>query len=119
MLLGLFPDIFADACIGLIFVMHRINSIKFKTKDECDLFLEYTDKKDFIKRCNNNKGCVLRTYDEEKISIKLEFGECPVCLYDKKLKILKCNHKLCLLCLDQINLHNKLENICPLCQGEL
>lgn len=93
--------------------------IKFKTKDECDLFLEYTDKKDFIKRCNNNKGCVLRTYDEEKISIKLEFGECPVCLYDKKLKILKCNHKLCLLCLDQINLHNKLENICPLCQGEL
>jgi len=93
--------------------------IKFKTKEECDLFIEYTDKKDFIKRCNNDKGCVLRVHDSEKISLKLELGECPVCLNDKKLKILNCNHKLCLDCLDRINLHNKLENICPLCQHEL
>lgn len=93
--------------------------VKFKTEEECDLFIAYTDKKDFIKKCNNNKGCVLRVHDGENISIKLELGECPVCLYDKKLKILKCNHKLCLDCVDTINLHNKLENLCPLCQDEL
>ena len=85
--------------------------VKFKTEEECDLFIAYTDKKDFIKKCNNNKGCVLRVHDGENISIKLELGECPVCLYDKKLKILKCNHKLCLDCVDTINLHNKLENL--------
>ena len=93
--------------------------VKFKTEEECDLFIAYTDKKDFIKKCNNKKGCVLRVDDCENIIIKLVPGECPVCLNDKELKILKCNHKLCLDCVDTINLHNKLENLCPLCQDEL
>ena len=71
---------------------------------------------------NNNKNTELNYRPKTtviKFKMRLELGECPVCLYDKNLKILNCNHKLCLNCLDEINLHNKLENICPLCQGDL
>jgi hypothetical protein len=41
--------------------------------------------------------------------------DCPVCLENKKMIILKCNHKMCNDCWYHIT--NNIENLCPLCRN--
>ena len=56
---------------------------------------------------------------DKKTKPKLPIQECPVCLVEKRVRVLGCNHSVCQDCWNSILSSKSCSDTCPTCRSDL